>query len=110
MNTAATSEFRTGATSGIYSARRSLPSVTFYCDAPSARRVAVIGDFSQWSPNAHPMTRMPDGQWMIRVDLPHGRYRYLFVVDGQPRLDRRAHGTVREANAWLDAASLLDVS
>ena len=110
MNTAATAEFRTAASPGSYSGRRSLHSVTFFCDAPSARSVAVIGNFNQWNSNAHPMTRMLDGQWVIRLDLPHGHYRYLFLVDGQPRLDPRAHGTVREANEWLDAASLLEVS
>jgi hypothetical protein len=53
---------------------------------------------------------MPDGRWVIRLDLPHGHYRYLFLVDGKPRLDPRAHGTVRESNEWHDALSLIEVS
>jgi 1,4-alpha-glucan branching enzyme len=87
-----------------------LHSVSFFCDAPDARSVAVVGDFNQWDPGANPMTRMPDGQWVARLELRHGHYRYLFLVDGQARLDPRAHGTVRDANEWLDAASLLEVS
>jgi 1,4-alpha-glucan branching enzyme len=93
-----------------YSGLRSLHSVSLYCDAPQAKSVSMIGDFNQWNPGAHQMTRMPDGQWVIRLDLRHGHYRYLFLVDGQARLDPRAHGTVREANEWLNAASLLEVS
>lgn len=85
-------------------------SVSLYCDAPQARSVSLIGDFHQWNSSEHRMTRMPDGQWVIRLDLRHGHYRYLFLVDGQARLDPRAHGTVREANEWMDAASLLEVS
>lgn len=110
MKTVFASGGQFGTTAGGYSARRSLHSVTFYCDAPQARAVSVIGDFNQWNPGAHPMKRMPDGRWVLRLDLPHGHYRYLFLVDGQPRLDPRAHGTVREPNEWLDAASLLEVS
>jgi hypothetical protein len=56
------------------------------------------------------MERMPDGQWMLRVELRHGYHRYLFLVDGKARLDPRAQGTVPEANEWLDAASLIAVS
>jgi 1,4-alpha-glucan branching enzyme len=108
-NAAITSGERTGPV-GRYSARRPLHSVTFYCDAPQARHVALIGDFNQWNPTAHPMTRTPDGRWVIRLDLPHGHYRYLFLVDGKPQLDPRAHGTVRESNEWHDALSLIEVS
>jgi 1,4-alpha-glucan branching enzyme len=91
-------------------ARRSLHSVVFFCDAPQARNVSLIGDFNQWEPTAHPMVRQPDGQWTIRLDLQHGHYPYLFLVDGKPMLDPRAHGTVHEPNEWSDVASLISVS
>lgn len=110
MSTATVNLERAGSPAGRYSERRSLHSVTSYCDAPNARRVALIGDFNDWNPNAHPMQRTPDGRWTIRLDLRHGHYRYLFLVDGQPRLDPRAHGVVREPNEWHDTLSLLEVS
>lgn len=56
------------------------------------------------------MQRMPDGCWTARLELRHGSYRYLFLVDGKPALDPRAQGIVREPNAWYEAASLIAVS
>ncbi len=110
MNAASKFQDLADGASGRHLPRRPLHSVTFYCDATGARAVSVVGDFNQWNPHAHPMSRMPDGRWVLRVDLPHGHYRYLFLVDGRPQLDPRAHGTVRDSNEWLDAASLLEVS
>ncbi len=109
MKVEATTRVQTAPVDG-YSARRSLHSVVFFCDAPEVKTVSIFGDFNRWEPSAHRMERVPDGQWMIRVDLRHGYHRYLFLVDGKARLDPRAHGTVREVNEWLDAASLIAVS
>ena len=94
-----------------YSARNQKHSVAFFlCQAPRAQQVSLVGDFNEWDPNANPMERRPDGCWAIRLELPHGSYRYLFLVDGQPMLDPRAEGVVHEPNAWHDAASLVLVS
>jgi hypothetical protein len=48
---------------------------------PDARRVALVGDFDEWSPTAVPMTRDPDGTWTTTVPLTPGRHAYAFVVD-----------------------------
>ena len=48
---------------------------------PEARRVALVGDFDEWSPTAVPMTRGPDGTWTTTVPLTPGRHAYAFVVD-----------------------------
>jgi 1,4-alpha-glucan branching enzyme len=80
-----------------YSAKRMLRPVNFYCIAPEATQVALIGDFNQWQPDAHPMKRGVDGSWVLQVPLHHGHHRYKFLVDGEPRLDPRAHGTARTA-------------
>jgi len=69
--------------------------VNFYCVAPEATRVALIGEFNQWQADAHPMERQPDGSWALQVPLHHGHHRYQFLVDGEPRLDPRAHGIAR---------------
>lgn len=99
------------ATVDRYAARRSEHSVAFFlCSAPQAKSVSLIGDFNNWQPAAQPMQRMPDGCWTTRLELRHGSYRYLFLVDGKPALDPRAHGIVREANQWHEAASLIAVS
>ncbi len=70
--------------------------------------MSLVGDFNQWDPHATPMTRMPDGQWMASLELPHGRHRYVFLVDGKRVLDPAATGRARgEQNSPV---SLLAIS
>jgi 1,4-alpha-glucan branching enzyme len=45
--------------------------------------VALVGDFNEWNPGAHPMQQIPNGTWWIELTLPPGRYEYKFLVDGQ---------------------------
>ena len=90
------------------SARRTLHLVDFICRAPQAKSVSLVGDFNGWQPTAHPMTRMPDGGWVIRLELPHGHHQYVFLVDGVPTLDPNAMGKVR--NERNDTVSLIAIS
>jgi hypothetical protein len=65
--------------------------VRFDLVAPSASRVAIVGDFNQWNAESLPMRRSVDGtRWEIEVRLPPGRYTYGFVVDGKLTRDPRA--------------------
>ena len=91
-----------------HSAPRARHLVDFFCRAPQAKSVFLIGDFNGWQPTAHPMTRMPDGGWVIRLELPHGHHQYLFLVDGKPTLDPNAMGKVR--NERNDTVSLIAIS
>jgi hypothetical protein len=67
-------------------------------DAPSARRVAVAGDFNRWDAEATPLLR--DGRsrsWSVTLALRDGDHRYAFVVDGtrwvpDPRAERSVRG------------------
>ena len=90
------------------SGRRPLHLVDFFYMAPEAKSVALIGDFNGWQPNGHPLTRMPDGGWRIRVELPHGHHQYLFLVDGKPTLDPNAMGKVH--NERDETVSLIAIS
>ena len=90
------------------SSRRPLHQVDFFCRAPQAKNVSLIGDFNNWEPNAHPMTRMPDRVWFIRIELPHGHHQYQFLVDGQPTLDPNAMGKVH--NERDEVVSLIAIS
>jgi hypothetical protein len=55
----------------------------FVLVAPSAHKVALVGDFNDWSLSATQLARKAgDGVWWVTVTLPPGRYRYAFVVDG----------------------------
>lgn len=60
---------------------RSPGGVTFELSAPAAGRVALIGDFNDWNPEANPLERGGQ-QWSVTLRLKPGRYRYSFVVDG----------------------------
>jgi len=94
--------------SGGQSGRRVLHLVDFFCRAPQAQSVFLIGDFNGWQPTVHPMTRMPDGGWRIRMELPHGHHQYLFLVDGKPTLDPNAMGKVH--NERNEVVSLIAIS
>ena len=96
------------ATALPFSAKRTRHHVDFFCDAPEARSVGLVGDFNGWDLAATPMHREPDGRWMASLELEHGHHQYLFVVDGQPMLDPRANGLAH--NNCNERVSLVAVS
>jgi 1,4-alpha-glucan branching enzyme len=89
-----------------YSARNSLKPINFFCDAPEAKSVQLVGDFNQWRPVA--MQRRPDGWWSLQVELSHGHHLYRFLVDGKSTLDPRSTGASR--NEAQEAVSIVAVS
>ena len=91
-----------------YSAKRTRHHVNFYCMAPNARSVKLVGDFNGWDPAATPMRRMPGGRWMASLELSDRHHRYLFIVDGNPTLDPSANGITR--NERDERVSLIAVS
>jgi 1,4-alpha-glucan branching enzyme len=91
-----------------YSAKNMAKPVNFFCLAPDAERVSLVGDFNDWEPNSSPMTRQPDGSWHVVVALNHGHHHYHFLVDGKPTLDPRANGIAR--NEKNERVSLIAVS
>jgi 1,4-alpha-glucan branching enzyme len=91
-----------------YSAHRNLRAVRFFCTAPHAQSVSVVGDFNDWKAGAHPMSPAPDGTWTATIELRHGHHRYAFSVDGHLTLDPRAQGITR--NDQGQRVSLVPVS
>jgi hypothetical protein len=58
--------------------------VQFVLDAPSAKRVAVVGDFNAWDASRAPLERdSASGIWSTLVDVRPGRHVYAFLVDGK---------------------------
>ena len=57
--------------------------VQFVLRAPSAHRVALVGDFNDWDSEATPLRPAAGGLWTVTVPLTAGRYTYTFVVDGE---------------------------
>ncbi len=91
-----------------YSARNMSKPINFFCVAPEAESVSVVGDFNDWRANLHPMEWQADGSWHLRVPLNHGHHHYHFLVDGKPVLDPRAMGIAR--NEKNERVSLIAVS
>ena len=95
-------------TNGRYSAKNMAKPVNFYCSAPTAQFVCLVGDFNGWNSLANPMRRQADGCWFAQVQLTHGHHRYCFLVDGVPALDPRGSGITR--NERNERVSLIAVS
>jgi 1,4-alpha-glucan branching enzyme len=91
-----------------YSAKNNVRPTNFLLLAPQAKHVSIIGDFNNWSPNATPMKRQPDGGWTAQVPLVHGHHQYVYLVDGVRTLDPRAQGVGRDKNN--ERVSLVAVS
>jgi 1,4-alpha-glucan branching enzyme len=48
-----------------------------------AETVCVMGEFNNWSPDAAPMKRRTNGDFIITLDLEKGRsYRFRYLIDG----------------------------
>ena len=101
-------ETHVGGTLPRYSAKRNLHHADFFCHAPEAKRVSIVGDFNNWNPNSTPMLRQPDGQWMASLELSHGYHPYVFHVDGKRVLDPNATGKAKDSHN--ESVSLLAVS
>ena len=58
--------------------------VTFYT-APEleAEKVALVGDFNEWSESATPMTQLKDGRFKATISLPKdGRFEFRYLING----------------------------
>lgn len=53
----------------------------FEVSQPGAEKVAVAGDFNDWTPV--PMNRLGRGRWRLDVPAQPGKHPYKFVVDGK---------------------------
>ena len=82
--------------------------INFYCTAPNAKEVFLIGDFNKWNPTANPMEKKVDGTWFLQLPLKHGHHHYMFLIDGVSTLDPRATGVGR--NEKNERVSLVAVS
>jgi len=55
---------------------------TFRIAAPAARKVVLVGDFTDWQERPILMKKDEAGIWSATVGLPPGQHHYLFIVDG----------------------------
>lgn len=75
-------ESAAAAAPGVLLARHGSMLVQFVLVARGAQSVALVGDFNDWDPTATPLQGSPGGAWSAALQLPAGRHRYAFVVDG----------------------------
>ena len=63
--------------------RDTLRLVRFVLVAPTATRLALVGDFNAWDPRATPMIAVAEstGTWITTVALRAGAHRYAYVQD-----------------------------
>ncbi len=47
----------------------------------TAKKVSIVADFNNWNMFGTPLYKTETG-WSCKLDLPPGRYRYKFIVDG----------------------------
>ena len=67
-----------------------------------AERVALCGEFNDWSVEATSLAKGADGAWSVTVALVPGTYRYKYLLDGTTwengpdadRLEENAYGTL----------------
>lgn len=83
-------------------------SVTFETVRAGATSVALVGDFNDWNPVAHPMKQRKDGTWSIALRLPKSRdWQYQFVVNGsQWVVDEDTDGTTPNPYGGVNAVVL----
>lgn len=57
-------------------------SIEFRYEAPEAKQVALVGDFTNWNEQPILLRRTRNGTWSKKVALPPGRHQYRYQVDG----------------------------
>ncbi|MBN1972183.1 MAG: AAA family ATPase [Sedimentisphaerales bacterium] len=79
--------------------------VTLY---PRAENVHIAGDFNNWRPELTKMQKVGEsGVWQTKLELPVGRYRYRYVVDGKWQQDPYNEKT--EMNPYGELNSIFEV-
>ena len=57
--------------------------VNFKFVGKDAKTVGLFGDFNQWDEKKALPLDASNGAWTLDLELPPGRYEYLFLVDGE---------------------------
>ncbi len=82
--------------------------VIFAMESSAAKDIYVAGDFNEWKiDDESRLVCSENGCWEKRLRLPHGRYRYKFVVDGEWILDSK--NQVRETNPFGSFDSVMEI-
>jgi hypothetical protein len=58
-----------------------LKEVSFHYRDAIPKRVSIVGDFNQWSPQL--MKKDKNHNWTVTLEIEPGEYAYNFIVDGR---------------------------
>ena len=75
-------------------------SVTLSYFLPSAKEVAVVGDFNAWGSYPLTLNKNENANFTLTLALPKGKYKYYFLVDGQIMLDTNAPQTSADGETF----------
>jgi 1,4-alpha-glucan branching enzyme len=75
----------------------------------SIKTVALCGEFNDWNPAAHGMTRRNDGSFSLTLSLPSGQvYRYRYLLNGE-RWENDPAADGYASNPYGSDDSLVDI-
>lgn len=93
----------------MHGVRQTNQGLLFVQPATSAQRVAVVGDFNGWRPEATPLKLNSElGVFEACLTVPPGRYLYRLVVDGKWVHD--PFNSYVEANPFGELNSVIEVN
>lgn len=82
--------------------------IQFVLVAPTARKVAVVGDFNDWDrDSAYHATHEGGGVWAVTARIPAGHHRYAFVVDDSLWLPDPAASRVVDTDFGTPSSALV---
>ena len=81
--------------------------VIFAAKFEKAREVLVAGDFNNWNPVTPMKANIRPGEWVMKLPLRPGRYRYRFVVDGKWMTD--PHNQYVETHQFGELNNVIEV-
>ncbi|MEW6599649.1 MAG: PilZ domain-containing protein [Nitrospirota bacterium] len=77
--------------------------------AKNTQDVALVGDFNDWDEYKSPMTRLPNGDFVVTLDLESRReFRFRYLIDGHRwEVDRYADKFVRNDKGFKDSVVIV---
>ncbi len=90
-----------------HSTRAGTVRYVFRFRASAAGQVCLAGDFNDWKVCQAPLRHVGEDLWTISLDLPRGRYEYMYVVDGHWMTDPDAVAHADDGFGHRNAVLLL---